>query len=70
MKFLLTVELDNAAFEESQPPVFGELARILVDLGARMGTWDRPAASEEGHVRDYNGNGIGTWEITEGPSDG
>jgi hypothetical protein len=60
MTFTLTVDLDNAAFDEP-----GELARILrkaahqvEDEGSRFGS---PVVCP---VRDVNGNTVGSWEVS------
>jgi hypothetical protein len=57
MKAKITVEMDNAAFEDSPA---GELARILRDLSDKI---------EEGEdsvrLRDLNGNVVGQFAISD-----
>jgi hypothetical protein len=64
MNFELNIRCDNAAFDEDPT---GELARILANLAAkisddRMGGCGKPGMTDDGKVRDINGNSVGTWE--------
>lgn len=72
MKFTLTIECDNAAFEPEDDGTIStvELGRILKGLG-----WSLYEAEETGDhpplklgyqrfVSDSNGNRVGKWEIT------
>lgn len=60
MRFVVTFEMDNAAFE---PPNAGETSRVLrviadqVDQAADIGPEDG------GDVRDVNGNTVGYWTV-------
>lgn len=56
MKFTLTVDMDNEAFEHGR----SQLRDILADV--RYAVTDPRAV--DGRVRDYNGNTCGSWEIT------
>tara|TARA_R100000781_G_scaffold24897_1_gene18470 strand:- start:389 stop:586 length:198 start_codon:yes stop_codon:yes gene_type:complete len=61
MKLTLTLETDNAAFEDGS-----EVSRILHSL-ASLGHYDNlQAYNGEGEqkLRDINGNTCGTWSIT------
>lgn len=57
MKAILTVEMDNAAFEDEWAI---ELARILRELACRIenGAYNPPAI-------DYNGNKVGELKVTK-----
>lgn len=52
MKFSLTIESDNAAFENDPQ---GEISRILRELHDEIDSGYAPEI-----VRDYNGNIVGT----------
>jgi len=56
-KITITIETENAAFDPD-PEV--EVARILKDLATKL---DRSELPDE--LRDYNGNKVGTVEVTE-----
>lgn len=63
MKFSLTIDMDNDAFQGLDADPAAELARILRTLASRIeraeevpGTWA---------IRDYNGNTVGTAETDE-----
>lgn len=59
MEFNLTMNMDNAAFEETPGQ---ELSRILKRLAS--GLLDiTPADELTGNIHDINGNKIGTWGI-------
>ena len=64
MKLEITLELDNAAFQDGEPfegP--GEVSRILRTLAANLENgWQR---GDTGNLVDVNGNQAGTWEVTE-----
>ena len=53
MRFALEIDMDNAAFEDDR-----ELHRVLATVNAYGGR-------REGILRDFNGNRVGHWEITE-----
>lgn len=59
MRFSLTVDMGNAAFDEAPSP---ELARILRDVATRVEDGER-----EGAVRDVNGNKVGTFKVVGRP---
>jgi hypothetical protein len=55
-KFRLTIDMDNAAFEDDP----GELARCLRDVASLVAPgkeW------QHGNVRDINGNTVGTFKV-------
>ena len=60
MKFKLEFSMDNAAFEDYPA---SEVATTLQNVG--ISVVNGGPAPIDGDVRDYNGNKIGTWEITE-----
>lgn len=59
----ITIEMDNAAFGDSDEPCHGpELARILEQLAHNIGG----EADLEGYtmvLRDINGNRVGTFSV-------
>ena len=73
MKFTLSIDCDNAAFEaddETSTFMPGELARILQNLAAGFRddaerTGIPCAVGESGDLRDLNGNRVGKWEVTQ-----
>ncbi len=58
MKFTLTIDMDNAAYQGSR----SQLRDNLRDVAYRV-TLDE-ARNDSGTVRDFNGNTTGHWEIT------
>ncbi len=56
-RFTLTIDCDNAAFEE-QPAQ--ELARILRDVAARI-----ERGTDCGTVHDINGNTVGRFDMMD-----
>jgi hypothetical protein len=58
--FKLTIDTDNAAFEDGGND---EVARILRKLADRVEYGDR-LADDNGACLDANGNRVGTWELT------
>ena len=59
MQFELTINLDNAAFEDSS-----ELPRILAELAERLRLGHRNMEADWNyHVRDINGNGVGHFQV-------
>lgn len=60
--FTLTIETDNAAFEEAGTT--SEVARILRRLAEELESpYLHGAASAGDPVRDINGNTVGRWEL-------
>lgn len=62
MKLTITIDLDNAAFEDGGAE---DVARILASVAERI---PDPLTETNGplNLHDYNGNHCGTAEITEG----
>lgn len=57
-RFTLSIDMDGAAFDDPH-----ELGRILSQLGAEFRAGGVP---DEGKpLRDYNGNRVGSWSITQ-----
>lgn len=56
MRFTLSIDMDNAAFENAF-----ELNRILLDVAEKATQGPCHAQS----VRDINGNRVGQWKVTE-----
>lgn len=54
--FKLTIETDNAAFQDGEPAF--EVARILREVADAMEN-----GTNEGPVRDVNGNRVGTFTL-------
>lgn len=60
MKFILTVQMDGAAFEGANASP--ELRGILKEVSGRLIDFDgRP---DRGAIMDVNGNTCGTWRIS------
>lgn len=57
MKFTCTIDLDNAAFEESPT----HLGHILMDIGEHLKY--EGIQPTEATIHDFNGNTIGSWRI-------
>ncbi len=63
MKFLLTMDMENAAFMVDDEPEM-EAARILRKLAERV--WKRSLVPGESFIlRDFNGNRVGEAEVVE-----
>jgi hypothetical protein len=62
MRFTLTIEMDNAAFDRSPGT---ELSRILRELNSKLYREHDIRPNESGKVRDVNGNTVGEWAVTE-----
>jgi hypothetical protein len=59
MQFELTINLDNAAFEDSS-----ELPRILAELAERLRLGHRNMEADWNyHLRDVNGNSVGHFQV-------
>lgn len=54
----LTIELDNAAFEENESE---EVARILAEAAEKIRRWSSPLRVDE-KLRDINGNTCGVMQ--------
>lgn len=67
MEFTMKVNMDNAAFSEIYTgfpkPARKELQRILQNVIADLLAF----TLDSGKIADYNGNTVGSWEIT-GPN--
>lgn len=64
MRFALSMDMDNDAFREDTGP---EVARILRDVASTVEHWNlEPGDSRFAY--DSNGNKVGEWEVTEGPT--
>jgi hypothetical protein len=61
VKFTLTINMDNAAFE---PYNGNQLALILERFSKRLEGYDF-TPGEGLPLMDINGNKVGTWEVTE-----
>lgn len=59
MRFVLTVDMDNAAFEDNPD----ELAEILAGLAEGMTGVVNVSHGAAGPVRDSNGNSVGSWKV-------
>ena len=64
MKFNLTCDLDNAAFNDD--PSGLELARILHTVINKVEDLQELDTDAYGKVRDLNGNTICSWGVTDG----
>lgn len=60
MKLTLTLEMNNAAFDDGNEGR-SEAARILMDAADKIGM----GGYLLGSLRDYNGNTVGRFDITE-----
>jgi hypothetical protein len=56
MKFTLTIDMNNAAFEDGPE----ELGRIVIGVGQAIIAGHMP-----GRVRDFNGNTVGGCQLDE-----
>ena len=62
MTFTMTLECDNAAFDQD-PQI--EIARILAKLADQIHRGpDMIGAEAGGRLLDINGNHVGDWEVT------
>lgn len=62
MRFVLAINMDNAAFEDDAGD---ELRRILRHLSRDI-IGDHPEVGDDGRVRDANGNTVGAWHVDGG----
>lgn len=58
MRFTLSIDMNNAAFDDSD-----ELRRILLDVASNVDENQGPCHAHS--VMDYNGNRVGQWKVTE-----
>ena len=63
MRFKLTINMDNAAFEDNGRG--GELSEILHKLADRLESESFDDGGDFEGVNDSNGNRVGRWEIGE-----
>lgn len=61
MRFTLSFDMDNAAFDPRPEPEIANVLRRLADTVLHTGT-----SPEHGPIRDTNGNTIGVWIVDEG----
>ena len=59
MTFTLTIDCDNAAFEDLPG---GEVARLLREVAAKLDRFD----GNRGKIVEENGNSVGAWRFGEG----
>lgn len=62
MKFKLTIDMDNAAFE---PEESAEVSKILTDLAEYFSELPAVDLTTRGNVYDTNGNRVGEWKVTK-----
>lgn len=67
MKAVITVQMDNAAFENENDTNGAELGRILRDLADKVENGGTLSlyAGEGINLRDANGNAVGQLEVSE-----
>lgn len=61
MRFTLTIDMGNAAFESPSDELDHILARVLADVND---AFDDGLIPDRRPVLDFNGNTVGSWEIT------
>ncbi len=62
MKFTLTIDMDNAAFGEDDNARSDEVARILRKYATYFDSMG--LGSHSGAIHDFNGNIVGSWEVS------
>lgn len=62
MRFTLTIDCDNAAFEGGEHALRSEVREILMSLVESNVAW----TDDSGPLRDHNGNTVGRWSFEEG----
>ena len=66
MTFTLTIDCDNAAFEDlpggEVARLLREVARLLREVAAKLDSFD----DNRGKIVDVNGNSVGAWRFGEG----
>lgn len=70
MKFTMTIESEGAAFTDDPAEELGQTLQKVSSQALRKISHLVEAGLAEGVVRDTNGNRVGTWQITDGDSDG
>lgn len=63
MTLTITINLDNAAFGETDYERSAECARILRELAGQIARGLGPTIDESESVRDINGNRVGVVEV-------
>lgn len=63
MKLTVTIEMDNAAFGDDNGG--NEAARILCEIAKEIGVYGNILPGSYKPPRDYNGNKVGTVEVSE-----
>jgi hypothetical protein len=68
MRFVLTIDCDNAAFGDTQAERNRETARLLREVAGRVTGLTSPVATTlgEGRLSDANGNTVGRFGFEEG----
>jgi hypothetical protein len=66
MLFRLTINTENDVYGRTVESEAAQLARDLRLVAALLET---VPTQRSGTVRDYNGNTVGTWELTEGSAE-
>jgi len=66
MKFILEIDLENAAFTDNEGESgYAEVARILRYVADRVEVNDRPYQEDCGTAKDINGNSVCKWEVVD-----
>jgi len=60
MKFMLTIETNNAAFEGHPGPEMARVLRTIADYTEDGSLW---AMRDAGRITDSNGNRVGEWRV-------
>jgi hypothetical protein len=66
MRFTIDLDISNAVFDaeyDNDKDAF-EIAFILRALADKLDDFATIAAYDEGALRDFNGNTIGSWSVT------
>lgn len=63
MKLIVTIDLDNAAFQDDGRELQRVLQRIAVSISTEEGLYTGHQLQDA--VRDSNGNTCGSWEVRE-----
>ena len=65
MKATITIQMDNAAFENENDTNGAELGRILRELAENLENGGTLSAGEGINLRDTNGNRVGKLEVSD-----